>query len=169
MHKVRKELYFADDGTPFEENREACEAYDIVYHKVYKMIWYGRVLFWNYKNEFFNAKLLNYKWNKDDKLCYYEWVKKQLKNIACVRIVVDKNEPEFEEVWGLLMGLLNVKHSNVNQLYANYETGDLMMYEPYLQRYVNQSDIIRNTTRIEKELDAAIPEEVKKFMEGLCK
>ena len=95
MQKIEKELYFADDGTPFEENKEACEAYDFVYHKVYKMISQGKVVFWNYKNEFLNDKLLNYKWNTDDKLCYCDWLIKQLKNIAYIRVMVDTQTPEF--------------------------------------------------------------------------
>ena len=169
MRKELKELYFADDGTPFEENKEACEAYDIVYHKVYKMIWHGRVLFWNYNNEFFNDKLLTYKWNEKDKLCYYDWVKKQLENISCIKIVVDPHTPEFDEVWGLLCGLVNFDNSRVRLLYEHYETGDLIMFNQHTCRYENVSDIVRSTKRIQKELDAAIPEEVKKFMEGLCK
>lgn len=169
MHKELKELYFADDGTPFEENKEACEAYDIVYHKVYKMIWYGRVLFWNYNNEFFNDKLLTYKWNEKDKLCYYDWVKKQLENIGCIRVVADPGTPEFDEVWDLLCGLVDLSNSREQQLYSNYKTGDLILLNPGTHRYENVSDIARCTEMIQKELDAAIPEEVKKFMEGLCK
>lgn len=167
MKTETKKLYFADDGTPFGENREACEAYDQVYHKVYKMN--GRVLFWNYKNEFFNAKLLTYKWNEKDKLCYYDWVKKQLENISCIRIVVDIQTPEFNEVWDLLCGLVNFDNSREHQLYNNYETGDLIILNPHTCRYENVSDIARSYTRIQKELDEAIPEEVKKFMEEVCK
>jgi hypothetical protein len=71
MHKEVKELYFADDGTPFEENKEACEVYDTLYYKLYKMIEHGKVLFWNYSGKFVRDQLLNYKWNTVDKLCYY--------------------------------------------------------------------------------------------------
>lgn len=169
MKKETKELYFADDGTPFEENKEACEAYDIVYHKVYKMIEYGKVLFWNYKGELIWSQLLNYTWNKDDQLCYYDWLKKQLKNIGYFRVTVATGTAEFEEVWSLLHGLLNLDSSRERTLYNNYETGDICMFDAYICRYVNQDDVCRSYTRIKKELDSVVPEEFKKFMEGLCK
>lgn len=169
MKTETKELYFADDGTPFEQNKEACEAYDKVYHKVYKMIWYGKVLFWTYKNEFFNEKLLSYQWNEKDKLCYYDWVKKQLENISCIRIVADTQTSEFDEIWDFLRGLVNFDNSRERQLYNNYETGDLIMLNPYTCRYENVSDLARSYIRIQKELDEAIPEEVKKFMEEVCR
>lgn len=169
MYKETKELYFADDCTPFEENKEACEVYDVLYHKLYKMIEYGRVLFWNSKGELVWDKLLSYKWNTNDKLCYYDWLKKQLYNIAYFRIVVDRNTAEFEEVWNLLRCLLCFDSSREPVLYANYQTGDLCAFDENLCRYVNQSDITRRKHELEEVLDSAIPEEFKKFMEGLCK
>lgn len=159
--------YFADDGTPFGENKEACEAYDTVYKKVYKMIWHGRVLFWTYKNEFFNDKLLTYQWNDTDKLCYYDWVRKQLENIGSIRIVADTGTPEFEEIWGLLCGLVNFDSSRERQLYNNYETGDLLMLNPHTCRYENVSDLARSYTAIQKDLDEAIPADVKEFFDSL--
>ena len=168
MKTETKKLYFADDGTPFGENKEACEAYDQVYHKVYKMIWYGKVLFWTYKNEFFNEKLLSYKWNEKDKLCYCDWVKKQLENISCIRIMTEQL-PEFDEIWDLLCGLVNFDHSQERQLYNRYVSGDLIMLNPHTCHYENVSDISRAIMETQKTLDATIPEDVKKFMEGMCK
>ena len=169
MRKETKELYFADDGTPFEENKEACKAYDILYHKCHTMIEYGKVLFWNYKGELVRTQLLSYIWNKDEQLCYYDWLKKQLYNIAYFRINTDTTTPEFEEVWGLLRGLLNLDTSREHTLYNNYETGDLCMFDESICRYVNQDDVVRSFTRIKKELDNALSEDFKKFMEGVCK
>jgi hypothetical protein len=168
MQKITKELYFADDGTPFKEDKEACEAYDHVYHKAYRMICYGKVLFWTYKGEFFNDRLLTYKWNEKDKLCYYDWLKKQLKNINCIQIIADTKTPEFDEIWDMLCEFVNFGDSYEQHLYNSCETNDLIMFNPSTCRYENVSDMSRNVERIKQELDEAIPEEFRKFMEGLC-
>lgn len=171
MKKLTKEHYFADDGTPFEENKEACEVYDALYHKVYRMIYLGRVLFWNYKGELMNhnPKIYGYTWNADDKLCYYDWLKKQLRNIAYFRICADINTPEFNELWGLLNGLLNFNSSRTDTLFDNYQTGDTCMFDNYTCRYVNQDDVARRFIKVREELDAVVPKDFEKFMEGLCK
>jgi hypothetical protein len=171
MPNMRKETivqYIADDGTPFED-REACEAYDAVYHKCYKMIEHGKVFFWNADGEFIRDRLLSYTWNKVEQLCYYDWLKKQLNNIAYFRINTETASPEFEEIWGLLRGLLSLDKSREPALYVNYETGDTCMLDGSTGRYVNRDDVARSFNNIKKELDKAVAEEFKKFMEGLCK
>lgn len=169
MRKEKIEVYFADDGTPFNENREACEVYDALYHKVHRLIEYGKVLFWNYKGELVRSQLLDYTWNADDKLCYYDWLKKQLFNVAYFRISVDRASAEFDEVWDLLRGLLNLDSSREPTLYVNYQTDDLCMFDPSVCRYVNQDDIARIFVSIKQDLDKALSDDFKKFMEGVCK
>ena len=169
MRSEVKELYFADDGTPFEENKEACEVYDHLYHKVYQMIEYGKVLFWNYKGELVRSQLLNYTWNADDKLCYYDWLMKCLHNIAYFRISVNTETAEFDEIWGLLCGLLDLKGSKERNLYNHYRTGDTCVFDSYICKYINQDDVIRNFNETKKDLDGALSKDFKKFMEGLCK
>ena len=169
MYKETKELYFADDNTPFEENKEACEVYDALYLKLHKLIRHGRVLFWNYKGEPVWDQLLGYKWNTTDKLCYYDWLKKQLYNIAYFRIIADRDTAEFDEIWDLLRGLLNFDKSREPALYVNYKTGDLCAFDESICRYINQSDIIRNWLALEEMLNLVIPEELKTFKEKICK
>ena len=47
-------LYFADDGTPFKENKDACKIYDELCQK-YKL-WLGRgtIMFWDGYEEYMN-------------------------------------------------------------------------------------------------------------------
>lgn len=168
MHKETRELYFADDGTPFEECKEACEVYDALYHKCYNMIEYGKVLFWNYKGELIRSQLLSYTWNKDDKLCYYDWLKKQLNNIKYFRINTDRTSTEFDDVWDLLRGLLDLYNSRERTLYNNYETGDVCVLDEHTCRYVNQDDIVRSFAKIKKKLDVALSVDFKMFTEDLC-
>lgn len=163
MYKERKELYFADDGTPFEENRLACEAYDYVYHKIYSLIEYGKVLFWNYKCELVNKNLLDHKWNTEDKLCYYDWLKKQLEHVAYFTILIGTDTSEFEEAWGLVTGLLCLGSSKVDKLYAKYRPGDLCMFDTQSCRYINQDDIVRETQALKEQLANTLQEELKCF------
>lgn len=168
MYKETRELYYADDGTPFEENKEACEVYDALYHKCFEMIEHGKVLFWNYKGELVRSQLLSYRWNKEDKLCYHDWLKKQLNNIMYFRINTDRASAEFDEVWNLLRSVVDFGNSRERILYNNYETGDICMLDELAHKYVNQDDIVRSFTSLKNELNRALSIDFKKFMEDLC-
>ena len=53
-------FYFADDGTPFNQDRDACEHYDRFCLKIKNWLQKGIIKFWDGSETYMNPKLIDY-------------------------------------------------------------------------------------------------------------
>lgn len=135
--------YFADDGTPFEQNKEACEIYDKLCAKTKTWLRRGTVMFWDALETYMNFDLIDYTFK--DKTCYLDWLKKQL---SCCHFIVINSQPGeevWEDLWEFVYKYCPMSEVERVKLSRDYQEGDLLAYDVHDCKFHNFSLVARNT------------------------
>ena len=143
-------LYFADDGTPFKENKDACKIYDELCQKYKLLLGRGTVMFWDGSEEYMNFELMDYTFA--DNLCYLDWLKKRLQYCHFIVVNSQPGEEAWEELWEFVSKYCPLSESESTKLQCDYKEGDLLAYDSDC-RYHNFSLVARNTEIIHNRLN----------------
>ena len=142
-------LYFADDGTPFKENKDACKIYDELCRKYKNWLVRGVVKFWDGDEQYLNPELIDYTFA--DNLCYLDWLKKRLQYCHFITLEAQPGDELWETLWEFVSKFCPLSDSERTKLERDYSTGDLLAYDIDC-RFHNFSLVARNTEEIYKRL-----------------
>ena len=143
-------LYFADDGTPCKENKDACKIYDELCQKYKRWLGRGTVMFWNGSEEYMNFELMDYTFA--DNLCYLDWLKKRLQYCHFIVVNSQPGEETWEELWEFVSKYCPLSENESIKLQCDYKEGDLLAYDVHDCKFHNFSLVARNTEIIHSRL-----------------
>ncbi len=134
--------YFADDGTPFEQNKDACKIYEDLCHKYKTLLYKGDVMFWNHYSKYINLDLVDYTFANDT--AYLDWLLNRLRT-ECGYIVVNVHpcSAEWTEAWEFAK-LYGNMGSECDRIEKTYQVGDLLAYDERDCKWHNVSYMSRN-------------------------
>ena len=144
-------LYFADDGTPFKENKDACKIYDELCQKYKRWLGRGTVMFWNGSEEYMNFELMDYTFA--DNLCYLDWLKKRLQYCHFIVVNSQPGEEAWEDLWEFVSKYCPLSENESIKLKCDYNEGDLLAYDVHDCKFHNFSLVARNTEIIHNRLN----------------
>lgn len=145
--------YIADDGTPFEQNKEACIIYENLCVKVKNWLHKGIIMFWDGFESYMNFELLEYTFA--DRLNYFDWLKKRLQYCHFIRINSQPGNEGWEELWEFVSKYCLLSESESIKLKQDYIEGDLLAYDVDC-RFHNLSLITRKTTEVYNRLNSSL-------------
>jgi hypothetical protein len=162
MQKVEKVLYYADDGTPFEENRTACEIYEQLCARYRKLLVRGDIMFWDHCENYLNFKFYEYTYN-DSTGSYLDNLLKTLKT-SCGYFIINEvpGGMTLDDVWEYLSKACCIGDFDLKRLKADYQFGDLIAFEQQDCRFHNFSLVARRTSEIEKRIKIKVANEALK-------
>lgn len=141
--------YFADDGTPFKQNKDACEIYDRLCAKIKTWLRRGTVMFWDGSETYMNFELIDYTFA--DNLCYLDWLKKRLQYCHFIVVNSQPGEESWEDLWEFVSKYCPLSEGESRKLRQDYKEGDLLAYDADC-RFHNFSLVARNTEIIHSRL-----------------
>ena len=142
--------YFADDGTPFKQNKDACEIYDKLCAKTKNWLRRGTVMFWDGSETYMNFELIDYTFA--DNLCYLDWLKKRLQYCHFIIVNSQPGEEAWEDLWEFVSKYCPISESESIKLKRDYKEGDLLAYDVPDCKFHNFSLVARNTDIIHNRL-----------------
>lgn len=142
--------YFADDGTPFKQNKEACEIYDKLCQKYKTWLRRDTVMFWDGYETYMNLELIDYTFA--DKLCYLDWLKKRLQYCHFIVVNSQSGEEAWEDLWEFVSKYCPLSEGESIKLKQDYKKGDLLAYDVHDCKFHNFSLVSRNTETIHNRL-----------------
>ena len=163
MQKIEKVLYFADDGTPFEENRAACEVYEKLCIHYRRLFVRGDIMFWDHYENYMNYKFAEYAY-KDDNCSYLDYIIKTLKT-SCGYFIINE-VPEgmvLEDVWEWLSKSCCIGEFDLSRIKTDYQFGDLIAFDQQDSRFHNFSLVARRTAEVEKRIKVKVANEAIKY------
>ena len=142
--------YFADDGTPFEQNKDACKIYEELCQKYKTWLRRGDVMFWNHYSKYINFDLIDYTFANDT--AYLDWLLNRLRT-ECGYIVVNVHpcSAEWSAIWEFAKLYGNIG-SECDKIEKTYCVGDLLNYDERDSKWHNLSLLQRNVTRLQENL-----------------
>lgn len=151
-------LYYAEDGTPFKDNKLACEAYEKCCVKIRQLIMSSKIKFWSSSGKRLINELLDiYSFDKETKKCYLDKVKDVLKN-GCefFSIYLNREEYEnlcefdaaFESVWEITQKYLRIDDCDLRMIKHYYNNGDVCQYDSHNCCWINLDHNIRCATQL---------------------
>lgn len=141
--------YFADDGTPFKQNKDACEIYDKLCAKTKTWLRKGTVMFWDGSESYMNFELIDYTFA--DNLCYLDWLKKRLQYCHFIVVNSQPGEPAWDDLWEFVSKYCSISDAESNKFRQDYKEGDLIAYDIDC-KFHNFSLVARNTEAIHNRL-----------------
>lgn len=139
-------LYFAEDGTPFNQDKEACEYYENFCIKIKTWLQKGLIRFWDGSETYLNSKLINYTFTNN--LCYSDWLKKRLSYCYFIIISSQPGEELWEDLWEFVSKYCPMSESERIKISRDYKKDDLIAYDVYDCKFHNFSLVARNTETI---------------------
>ena len=139
-------FYFADDGTPFNQDRDACEHYDRFCLKIKNWLQKGIIKFWDGSETYMNPKLIDYTFV--DNLYYLDWLKKRLSYCYFIVINSQPGEDIWEDLWEFVSKYCPMSESEKIKIRRDYKKDDLIAYDVYDCKFHNFSLVTRNTEAI---------------------
>lgn len=148
-------LYFADDGTPFKENKDACQIYDKICQKYKLWIGRGKVMFWSHQEKYMNFDIMDYTF-KDDK-CYLDWLRDTLTS-TCGFVVINaaRTDEDFEELFEFVSKYCGFGESEERKIKPDYQEADLLAFDSQDCRFHNFSLVARRTAEIHERLNLEV-------------
>ena len=144
-------LYFADDGTPFKENKDACEIYDQICRKYRLWLGRGTVMFWSPQEEYMNLELMDYTFA--DNLCYLDWLKKRLSYCHFIVVHSQPGEEAWDDLWEFVSKYCPLSEAESIKLRQDYIEGDLIAYDTHDCKFHNFSLVARRTAEMHERLN----------------
>ena len=144
-------LYFADDGTPFKENKDACKIYDELCQK-YKL-WLGRgtVMFWDRYEKYMNFDLMDYTFQ--DKKCSLDRIRETLiESCGFIIINVSRDDDNFEDIFEFVSKYCGFGETEERKIKSDYQEGDLLAFDLSDCRFHNFSLVSRRTAELDDRL-----------------
>lgn len=145
--------YFADDGTPFKQNKEACIIYENLCTKVKSWLHKGTIMLWDGSESYMNPELLEYTFT--DGLNYFDWLKKRLQYSYFIKIKSQPGKEDWEELWEFVFKYCPLSESELIKLKRDYVEGDLLGYDVDC-RFHNFSLVSRRTAEVCDRLNASL-------------
>jgi hypothetical protein len=145
--------YFANDGTPFKQNKEACIIYENLCVKVKNWLHKGTIMLWDGSESFMNPELLEYTFA--DKLNYFDWLKKRLQYCYFIRVNSQPGKESWEDLWEFVSKYCPLSESESIKLKQDYIEGDLLAYDVDC-RFHNFSLVTRKTTEVYDRLNSSL-------------
>jgi hypothetical protein len=146
MRNEQTVKYFAEDNTPFGEDREACLKYEALCKSYKGFISKGLVQFWHHSGKFLNPELIDFVYT--DKTCYLDWLKSRLSTCGYVSVLLDPQSPDWDAVWEFIVEYLRMDRSSSQQLVKHYVAGDLLVFEAYDCCFHNATQANREYSRV---------------------
>ena len=142
--------YFAEDGTPFEQDKDACIVYENFCKTFKEWLVKGTVMFWNHYSKYLNFDLLDYTFV--DNTSYSDWLLKRLKT-ECEYLVINVHpcSDEWTDVWNFIKLSTNMG-SECLLLEKTYCIGDLLNHNEADHKWHNASLFQRNVAKKQEEL-----------------
>lgn len=138
MRSENVTLYYADDGTPFKDNKLACEAYEKICRKTRQLIMSGKLKFWGPleastgKGKYLLNELLDFEgFDSKKRLCYLDWLRQQLKQVKFFAICLKTYKEavdELDECWEFLQKYLKIDDCDLRIIKSHYEICDVCEY-----------------------------------------
>ena len=141
--------YFADDDTPFGQNKDACVIYDELCTKIKNWLRRGTVMLWDGSETYMNFELIDYTFA--DKLCYLDWLKKRLQYCHFLVVNSQPGKEDWDELWEFVSKYCPLSEGESIKLKQDYMEGDLLAYDADC-RFHNFSLVARNTAVIHDRL-----------------
>ena len=142
--------YFAEDGTPFEQDKNACIVYENLCKTYKEWLAKGIVMFWNHYSKYLNFDLLDYTCTNNNS--YLDWLRERL-STECGYLVINVHpcSNEWTDVWNFTKLYTNMG-SELLLLEKNYCIGDLLNYNEADCKWHNASLFQRNVTKKQEDL-----------------
>lgn len=150
MRTETKELYFADDGTPFEQNMLACIKYDHICAQYKEWLRSGKVMFWSKEEQYLNYDLIEYEYQNNTN--YLDWLKNRLNNIGFIVIDSQEDQEDWQDIWEFVISNTALSTREQIKIPIFYEAGDLLAFDCQDCLFHNMSLVIRNATACDKRL-----------------
>lgn len=146
--------YIADDGTPFNENKEACKNYEDLCHKIKLLLGKGTVMFWDHYEKYMNFDLYEYTFQNETS--YLDWLLNRL-SADCGYIVVNVHpcSAEWADVWEITK-LYSGMGNEAIRIENTYQEGDLLVYDCLDRKWHNISLVERNYKATKERLNLAV-------------
>lgn len=155
--------YIADDGTPFVENKLACQQYEMLCNKYKDWLRTGKVMFWSHCGEYLNFDLCEYTFT--DRVCYLDWLKKQLSNIGYMIIHSQPGDEDWDFLWEFVVKYCAIDSGTARKIEASYQKGDMLNYDEQDYRFHDIDFVVRNAKEIkDKLIDTIASDFIKRHM-----
>lgn len=156
--------YIADDGTPFVENKLACQQYEMLCNKYKDWLRTGKVMFWSHCGEYLNFDLCEYTFT--DRVCYLDWLKKQLSTgIGYLIIHTQPGEDTWDSIWEFVVKYCVIDSDTVRKIEASYKKGDMLNYDANDCRFHDIDFVVRNAAEMKEKIMNSVTEDfVNRYM-----
>lgn len=162
MRSENVTLYYADDGTPFKDNKLACETYEKICHRTKQLIMSGKLKFWGTldtstgKCKYLLNELLDFGFNPKEKLCYLDWLRQQLKQVRFFAICLKNYKEavdELDECWEFLKNYLKIDDCDIRIIKTHYQNCDVCQYVEENCAWTNLDGNIRSAETLRNMLE----------------
>ena len=145
--------YIADDGTPFNTDRYACQQYEVLCQKYKEWLRTNKVVFWSHYKKYMNPDLTEYSFGEGDGVNYLDWLKQRLP-YGCGHVVINEHpcSGAWAEVWEFVTKFLAMDSSTIHKLEPTYRLGDILSFDERDCKFHNIDYVARNVMALRKSL-----------------
>lgn len=147
--------YFAEDGTPFDTNKLACQSYETLCIKYKKWLQDGKVMFWDHYENYINFELCDYTFT--DNICYLEWLRKKLsKDVGYLIIHEHPCSEAWTDIWDFVVSYCIIDKDVAKKIENTYCEGDMLNFDVCDGKFHNIDLVTRRAKAVKERIMNAV-------------
>ena len=143
--------YIADDGTPFEVNKIACQHYEMLCNKYKQWLQDGKIMFWDHYGNYLNFELCEYTFA--DNTSYLDWLRKRLSTgVGYLMIHEHPCSEAWTELWEFVVSYCLIDKSTAKKIEPTYCEGDMLNFDAQDCKFHNIDLVTRRAKAVKERI-----------------